>query len=288
MNECKNHQSQIANHKSRRIVLILFCASIFLPLLSETSSVYASPDHICAAYFYNPESNVDNFASLKSTMDQYFKKSGNCRFQPFVNKEVFEKQFRGNQNALVIISSWHFNCLKKENGIKPVLVGVIDGKTTQKKILSAKKNISDVKMLEGARIASAGSDEYTRNLLKQMLGRENEKLVDSFQLLVVPKDIDALISVGFGLADAALTTENSLDMLSSINPRLRGKLVTVASSKEILLPIIAIHEGLTPDIVKLLVALRNMPDSKEGNKGMQILGLDGWKRFDEQDKELLK
>ena len=178
--------------------------------------------------------------------------------------------------------------MKKETNIKPVLVGVIDGKTTQKKVLSSKKVINDIKMLKGARIASAGSDEYTGNLLKQMLGKENEKLVDSFQLLVVPKDIDALISVGFGLADAALTTENSLDMLSSINPRLKGKLATVASSKEILLPIVAIHEGLTPDIVKLLVALKNMPDSEDGNRGMQILGLDGWKKLDEHDEELLK
>ncbi|MGR3218374.1 MAG: hypothetical protein ACUZ8H_00970, partial [Candidatus Anammoxibacter sp.] len=207
-------KSLIANRKSKSIVLILFCASIFFPLLTETSTVYA--DHICTAYFYNPESNVDNFASLKSVMDLYLKKSGNCRFQPFIDKEIFEKQFKGNQDALAVLSSWHYNCLKKETNIKPILVGVIDGKSTQKKVLSSKKSINNIKMLEGARIASAGSEEYTGNLLKQMFGKENEKLVDSFQLLVVPKDIDALISVGFGLADAALTTENSLDMLSSI------------------------------------------------------------------------
>ncbi|MGR3179757.1 MAG: hypothetical protein ACUZ8E_17090 [Candidatus Anammoxibacter sp.] len=84
MNEYKKHPSQVVNRKSKSLVLILFCASIFFPLLTETSSVYAGPDHICAAYFYNPESNVDNFASLKSIMDQYLKKSGDCRFQLFV------------------------------------------------------------------------------------------------------------------------------------------------------------------------------------------------------------
>lgn len=283
--EC-NHQLSFVNRQYKIIVLVLFCISTFFPLFTETSPAYA--DGICAAYFYNPESNVDNFAFLKEEMDLYFKKSCNCRFQPFIEKDIFEKQFIGNQDALIILSSWHYKMLKKRSGIKPVLVGVVNGKTTQKKILSSKKKIQNIEMLKGTRIASASSDEYTRYLLKQMVGKDNEKLVDSFRLLGVPKDIDALISVGFGVADAALTTENSLDMLSTINPRLKSKLVTLASSRELLLPIVAIHEELNPAVVKLLVTLKNMAGTEGGNKGIQMLGLDGWEKFDEQDEELFK
>ncbi len=266
---------------AKRFVLMLFCLSIVQAL----SIVYAESG--CYAYFYNPESNVDNFASLKSKMDIQLKKSGKFRFQPFIDKDIFEKQFKGNQEALAILSSWHYKMLKEENGIKPVLVGVIDGKTTQKKALTARKEVKSIETLKGASIASAGSDDYTRNLLKQMLGKENEKLVESFQLLAVPKDIDALISVGFGLAEAALTTESSLDMLSAINPRLSDKLTTLAVSDDILLPVVAIPENHSPNLAKLLIALKNMGDTEDGNKGIQILGLDGWRKIDEKDGELL-
>src|SRR4030067_2322614 len=38
-------------------------------------------------YFYNPESNVDNFASLKTRLDVYLKNTGPYQFQPFCDWE---------------------------------------------------------------------------------------------------------------------------------------------------------------------------------------------------------
>ncbi len=104
-------------------------------------------------YFYNPESNVDNFASLKTRLDVYLKDAG---------------------------------------------------------------------------IASAGSEEYTRKHLKSMVGEKYAEAIDTCQILAVPKDIDALISIGFGLVQAALTTEYSLSKLSAINPGLYKKLTIPA------------------------------------------------------------
>lgn len=265
--------------------LISYLISICLLLLT---SVFTFAEPICSVLFYNPESNIQNFASLKTGMDRYLKKSGAYRFQPFFDRFIFENQFKDNMDVLCILSSWHYKIIKNEYGLKPVLVGVIDGKTTQKKILSCKKNISNIKMLKGARIASAGSDDYTRNLLIEMLGKGNKELVDSFQLLGVPKDIDALISVGFGLAEAALTTENSLEMLSSINLRLHKKLITLASSEDILLPVVAVPKNCNPQVIKLSVLLKGMATTKEGNKGISILGLDEWKKLEEKDRQLLK
>lgn len=271
--------------QSANIVFFLLSVSIAFFFSCDLFPVYA--EQTCEAYFYNPESNVDNFAALKSKMDQHLKKVGPFKFQPFIDKELFEKNFKGNRDAIAIISSWHYKILKKENGIKSVLVGFVDGKTTQKKILSAKKNIVVPEMLRGGSIASAGSDDYTRTLLKQMLGQESDGLIASFQLLAVPKDIDALISVGFGLADAALTTDKSLVILSSVNPRLSNELVLLATSEEILLPIVAIPEDHNPGIIKLLLALKDMPGSAGGYKGIQMLGLDGWRKLDEHDGVLL-
>lgn len=259
---------------------------IFLLPFFGIFAVYAASKH--TVYFYNPESNVNNFASLKIRLDTYLKNFGLYKFQPFRDRDTFEKIIQENQDGILLLSSWHYKILREKLSIKPVLVGVVDGKTTQLKVLSSRKNIHDLELLKDGTVASAGSDDYTRNLLRQMLSKDKNPLVDSFQILNVPKDIDALISVGFGLADVALTTESSLDMLLSINPRLYKKLTILAKSRETLLPIVAVSKAHNPGAAKLLEIVENMGKTPDGEKSIQMLGLDGWKVVGEKEMDLLE
>lgn len=261
----------------------LWISILLLPIFVIVSADAASK---CTVYFYNPESNVDNFASLKTKLDTYFKSFGLYQFQPFSDRGVFEKKIQGKHNGILLLSSWHYKALREKLPIKPILVGVIDGKTTQLKVLSSKKKVDNLETLKGSTVASAGSYDYTRNLLKLMLGID--KLVDSFQILSVPKDIDALISVGFGLAEVALTTESSIDMLLSINPRLHKKLTILVKSRETLLPIVAIPKVYTPGVIKLIEIVENMGKTPVGEKSIRMLGLDGWKMLDEKEMDLLE
>lgn len=248
----------------------------------------ASGSSKCTVYFYNPESNVDNFASLKTRLDIYLKNLGPYQFQPFCDRNTFETTIRGKHDCIFILSSWHYKELKKFFPMKPVMVSTAGGKPIQKKILSAKNTVNNPRMLKGAAIASSGSEEYTRKLLASMLGKDNAWLVDTFQILSVPKDIDALISIGFGLVQAALTTEYSVSMLPSINQRLCKKLTVLAKSEESLLPIVAIPEVHDPEVSKLLEIVENMGRTTEGKNCIQMFGLDGWKKLDEKDWELLR
>lgn len=239
-------------------------------------------------YFYNPESNVDNFASLKTRLDLYLKTLGPYQFQPFCDRNTFETNIQGKQDCVLILSSWYYKELMAFFPIKPIFVGVVDNESTQKKVLISKKDINNLKMLKGVSIASAGSKEYTNKFLKLMLGKEHAWLVDTFQILSVPKDIDALISVGFGLVQAALTTEYSISKLSSINQGLYQKLTILAKSDDSLLPIVAVPKTHNSKVSKLLEVVENMGKTVEGKKDIQILGIDSWKRLDENDWKLLR
>lgn len=78
--------------------------------------LYITPKAIGATrytvYFYNPESNVDNFASLKTRLDVYLKDTGPYQFQPFCDRETFEATIRNKHDCILIISSWYYKELR--------------------------------------------------------------------------------------------------------------------------------------------------------------------------------
>ena len=239
-------------------------------------------------YFYNPESNVDNFASLKTRLDVYLKNIGPYQFQPFCDRETFEATIRDKRDCILIISSWYYKELKNSFPARPMLVGTVDGKSIQKKILSSKIPLNNLMMLKNASIASSGSEEYTRKYLKSMVGEEHAGVIDTCQILAVPKDIDALISMGFGLVQAALTTEYSISKLSAINPGLSGKLTILTKSGESLQPIVAVSEVHNPEVAKLLEIIEGMEKTPAGKNCLQMFGIDGWKKPETSEWELLR
>ncbi|MDM8516598.1 hypothetical protein QUF76_10390 [Desulfobacterales bacterium HSG16] len=266
-------------HLSGPFLCVLIFFSVF-------SNAFGDTNHMI--FFYNPESNLDNFATVKTRLDTYLGHFGPYHFQPFADRETFEKIVCNRKDGILILSSWHYEILKKKIDISPVLVGVIDGKTTQKKVLYAKKKFDTLKKLREMSITSAGSEEYTRNLLRLAAGEKDDGIVDSFSILKVPKDVDALISVDFDLAQAALTSEHSIIMLTSIYPKLGKKLIPIIRAQESLLSIVTIPVKYKTETARLPVVIENMEKHEEGREILHILGLDGWKKPGVKELEMLE
>ena len=188
------------------------------------------------------------------------------------------------------MSSWHFRQLKRKSPIdmEAELVGVSKGKATYEKILTTKSIIININLLKGKIVASSGDEDYTKNVLMQMLGEGKNDIVNSVKILTVPKDIDALMAVGYGMADSALTTENSLAKLATISPKQYGFLRPLAKSEEILLPIVAAPKNYDENIKLLLTIIENMETVLEGKKNLKMLGVDGWKKVEELERILLE
>lgn len=81
--------------KASLIYLILL---IFLLLIPFHTGLTAFGESKCTIYFYNPESNIDNYASLKTKFDLYLKKIRHTSFNP----SAIEKLLRTKPEVSII------------------------------------------------------------------------------------------------------------------------------------------------------------------------------------------
>ncbi len=280
-------ENKIKKIDKRYQPFIAFFLMAFVLLLAPTRTF---SDNTYTIYFYNPETNINNFASLKTEFDQYLSNYGSFHFQPFSDRKSFEKFVVGRSDGVFLMSSWHYRQLKREFpiGMEARLVGVSNGKATYEKILTAKNNIINIDLLEGKIVASSGNENYTRKILMQMQGEGKRNIVDTMKILTVPKDIDALMAVGYGMADSALTTENSLTKLAAINPKQYGFLRSLSKSEQILLPVIATPEQFDEKIRFLLAIIEKMASGLDGKKKLKMLGVDGWKKVEKFERIFLE
>jgi len=268
-----------------RLKKFLVTASMLLIFLGQTQGNAADS----TLFFYNPESNINDFRSLKTLFDDYLSHKGKYQFQPFDNKESFENFLKQNKNDVFLLSSWHYQDLLKQGytNLEAVLVGTIDGKITYTKVVSTKKNVQDINKLSGKNVASAGNKIYSQSMLENIAEQQDSNI--QFKVLTVPKDIDALMSVLFGMSQGALTARNSLDTLADINPKKYSLLHQLAESQPIILPVVVAYQPISQASTKqLLDIIENLSYSTEGKGILSILGWQGWKKVTKTEMRLLK
>ncbi|MDY6863407.1 MAG: hypothetical protein SV062_10535 [Thermodesulfobacteriota bacterium] len=246
---------------------------------------FAGADKI-TIYFYSSETNINNFKSLKMEFDIYLAKFGHYELQPFSDREAFEEHIRDKKKCLLLLSSWHYSSIYKRYCLNPVLVGMRNGKKYQKRILVTRDKSANLEIGEVGQIASASSVQHTFSVLNGMLKGKNA--ADKVRILTVPKDIDALMSVGFGISKSALTTRNSLNKLELVNPILYKKMEILAEGKQALLLILAVPKNFTKDAEKMVDIIKNMSANPDGKRKIQMLGLDGWQKLDPADRSTLE
>ncbi len=249
------------------------------------SVAWAGPDKIML-YFYSSETNINNFKSLKMEFDGYLSSIGPYEFQPFRHRKIFEKYVKDKKKCLLLLSSWHYSNIYREYSLKPALVGVRKGKKYQRRLLVGKDGNIGAESLKTGRIASASSILHTRNTLTEMF--KDKKTAEAAKILTVPKDIDALMSVGFGMSQYALTTRSSLDKLKAVNSVLHKKMKIIAEGKESLLLILAFPKTFMEEGGKVVKIIQDMPANPDGKKKIKMFGLDGWQQIDSSDNSKLE
>ena len=214
-------------------------------------------------YLYTPEINVNNFKSLKINFDSYLMAYGNYELQPFSDKETFEKHLK-KKNAVVILSSWHYREIAKKYNLEAMLVAQKKGGVTDRKILVGQKNSS----IKGI-VTSAYDKEYTADILNAMTNDNSKEL----SVLRVPKEIDALMSVGFGMSRFALVSKDSFSFLQSINPFLAKDLKIYYESDPEYRTLLA-WNTLEKEEAKLLSVFKNMGQTDNGKNILKMIGAD--------------
>jgi hypothetical protein len=269
-----NNIRHITKHlSSRGCTCILF----FIAMLTFMAmNAFAQANKI-TIYFYSSESTINNFKSLKMEFDRYLIKYGPYEFQPFSDRETFEKQIKDKEHCLIILSSWHYRNIYKDFALTAVLVGTRNGRKYQERILVATDENA-----KAGRIASASSLQHTSSSLQEMLKGKNS--IDITSILTVPKDIDALMSVGFGMSKFALTTKNSFNELKIANQPLHQQLKILAEGEESLLLIGAVPEQFMHDAQNIVTIIQNMTADQGAKEKLRMLELDGWQTLEPTDR----
>ncbi|EDZ62898.1 hypothetical protein SMGD1_1738 [Sulfurimonas gotlandica GD1] len=214
-------------------------------------------------YFYTTEANINNYKSLKVSFDAYLRDHGDYEFQPFNDKKTFEKYLK-DKNSIVILSSWHYKKIAKEYNLEAKLVAQKKDTFTDTKILVGQKNIS----LNGV-VASAYDNEYANELLITLANNKSNKL----SILIVPKEIDALMSVGFGMSQFALVSKDSFKLLKEINPLLSKSLQIYHESEPKYRMLLTCSE-IDNQKNELVSVFQEMGFTESGKSILKMIGVD--------------
>jgi hypothetical protein len=227
--------------------------------------------------FYNSETNINNYKQLKIVFDNFFKKIGNYSFQPINDQIIFEHQLKDNQYGLLIISSWYYNTLVDRFSIYPALIAHRNGMKTQQIILIKKRTGQKTTRsgLAKGNVASSMSKGFSQSMLHSIL--IDHHVNHQFKLLCVPKDIDALMAVGFGMSTYALSTYHSFHNLSKINPSLFNNLKCIGKKVDSFLMVCAVFNHQKD--LQLIDAFVNINNTPEGKNAIKMLGIDGFKYY---------
>lgn len=251
-------------------------------LVMMATSVQSFAQSPLTIYFYNPEININRNSILKHKFDQFLATFGNYQFQPVSDQATFEHLVRTENQALFMMSSWLFHSFRKELTLEAQLVGMKNGSIYYKKLLVLNKD-TPITDLANITIASAGTKKYSLAVLKGMQSSHKLSNIHADQLLIVPKDVDALLAVGFGMAQGALSTEDSFDQLKTLYQNQYDQLTVVGRSQ--VFPRLTVVASNKPSKhqEKLITLINQMSETPSGKIPLSILGLDNWKHIDNAD-----
>jgi hypothetical protein len=245
----------------------------------------ATPDHSPSRtkiYFYNPEINTARNLVLKNTWDSYLYEMGHYEFQPVDDGKDFEKLVRQEKDAAFIMAEWLYHSLfssasLENQDIELAFRGIKNGNDTYRKILVANKSTLD---FEKVTIACSGSKARAQEVLKSIYPELSTQQLENLNVLLVPKDIDALMAVGYGLAEMALTTQVSLSKMALINEHIYKDMIVLKESKPFRRSVLVFKSSNKALKQNLAQALINMTMHPAGQEAMSLLGLDAWKTVD--------
>lgn len=246
-----------------KIISIVFILSVIL---------FAEPSKI---YYYTSGKNIEDFKSLKIKFDKYLSQYGEYEFQPFSNKEVFE-DFLEEGNALVMLSSLHYVQIAKSKELNAICVA------------QNKKNIRDTNIVVGHKNATLGgtittafSRKYTKKLLRQTIGSSN------LNILKVPKEIDALMSVGYGMSQFAAVSKRSLLLLQKTNKVLMKNMHIYSESDPTYKMLVAMNKNDNKKNTYIRI-FSMMQKSKKGREVLKLLNIDNIVRLNAQNLRELR
>jgi ABC-type amino acid transport substrate-binding protein len=249
-----------------------------------SSSAFAAEKTL---YFYSPEFGPGNLSVLTEAADAFFSDSGvEVGFQPFARLEDFRREIEARPPTFIIAPEW----VTTHECIAPRLTAIVQpvagGETSGRRALMADHSIDSAKQIANGSVAAAVAD-FGTDREDVSMGRFRADH-PSVNVIPVPKDIDALLAVGFGQVDAAFVSLAQFQMLERINPNLTAKLHEIGYSQESQFPrLYSTARANDADIAEIAETFAKIREIGAGRRMFSILGFDDARVLTGKDRSII-
>ncbi len=275
----------VANHCYEQLSIIKITLIIFF-LFSGTMFMGKSG---CAAgsgtefYYFNPDSSQSNLVRLKRKMDIFLSKNNFVvNFQPFAKYHDFHREMRKKIPAFVFMPEWYLQQNKRLYHLKPLLRPVRNNLSTYRKILlTTKGSPINLQNLRDKTIALTSMGPATPDLLNKLIFNRYNLNSSLFNIILTPKDSDALFALAVRQVDVALVSQDNFQKIGKINPRIPQLVRPLAESQPIPLPVICAGNEMVPKekIMKIKRIFLDAKHSKDFADLMEMLQIDAWQNY---------
>lgn len=243
-----------------------------------TWSTHAQAEARQTILYYDPDANYDAIPRIVESLNLYLSEQlPGYVIQMTSDPATTTETIKSGRVAYAILGA-DFVESSKSLGVSPLLVPQYKGSVYYNKLLVDRGNGAPGD-LRGKRIAAATGDSRAgvADRVLDLLKRAGLQ-VDDAVFLGTSKDLDALLAVIFGQADAALITSNSLNTLKLVNPAAAKTMRSVWTSGNILRPLLVAIRGNDHGIKReeVMKAFSSIPDNPTGRSAMQAMGYDKW------------
>lgn len=261
--------------KLKTHISALFLA-VLMSLLVRPTEAFSEVDF----YYYNPDSVQSNLSALKKGMDMFLQELNfTSSFQAFSQKIDFDRMIADKQPALVFVPVWYYQEYGTSLRLQAFLTPSSAGKTSYYKVLLVRKNAAlALADLAGKTVAMTTMGTDTERKFSSMFQQRYEVDLSKSNIIITPKDADALYALALGQVDAALVSSDTLLAVGDANRRIVEMVKELAFSEPLPMPVLCVTKGKLEE----LVVHRLEQVFKEGGKRssrpvfMQMLRIDDW------------
>lgn len=272
----------LANQTGRRDwhrrILFLLCTNLLV--LLSLLVVYAASK--LEFYYFNPDSVQSNFSLLSRGFGNFLKQAGlDASFQAFAQKSDFDQRIKDKRPDLVLVPAWYFQQYGQSLGLTPLLASLENGKPNYTKILMVRKaDPFTVDELNGRTVAMTTMGPHTEELLSEKYFKDQGVDFSAMNIIITPKDADALYALALGQVDAALVGQETLNMVGSVNQRLLEATKELAASSPVPTPLLCALPGSADkvEVNKMKEMLLEGSGKGAPSKHTDMLHINGWQK----------
>lgn len=294
-----NNLLQKSNNKNA-LLFCLIAVVVFCSLSNAGNSqrsLNAFENQRCSFGFEKTVLKEADIKDSRSAIDYWILEIGkvvNMRIEGYIFDDFksLMAKIKNGEIDVANISPVSYLRNKEKLDLVPGFAPLMGGKKTRKYLLivHADSSISEIKDLNGKKVAVLKGNEVGKIYLNILLLRKIKKEAENFFSSITEKDkySQVILSVFFGQSDAGIATESSFKTMVELNPQIGKRLKIIAESPEVINMISFFNKNYNKELKEYVMGgILTLGTIPHGSQIMLSFKVDGFVPAVESDLESL-